>query len=380
LPVIGLPGMSTLEVAAGTPIGFDPTRERPLVSAEPMAALEEAVTRAVRRTPCLVSFSGGRDSSLVLAACVRAARAQGAPPPVAAILRYPELPETDEGKWQELVLEHLGLGNRLVVEITHELDFVGTNATAQLRRHGVLFPANGHSLVPLLPHAAGGSVLLGLGGDELFNNHRWTNLNEALSRRRRPEPRDLARLAAASLPGRLRGTLLARKRRRERRWLRPPAARLVRVLERRAADEPLRFDRAVEKSARSRVLAVALESLGRLGRSGGVEVEAPLLDPRFVAALARAGGARGWGDRSATMRAVAGGLLPDELLDRRDKALFNATFFGEATRRFAEEWSGQGVDTSLVDPDALRQTWLEPDPDFRSALLLQLAWLRDHGR
>jgi asparagine synthase (glutamine-hydrolysing) len=79
------------------------------------------------------------------------------------------------------------------------------------------------------------------------------------------------------------------------------------------------------------------------------------------------------------MRAIVGDALPDATLGRRDKAQFDATYFGAATRRFAKTWTGGGIDNSLVDPDALRREWLEPKPDFRSALLLQIAWLHDHG-
>jgi hypothetical protein len=55
-----------------------------------------------------------------------------------------------------------------------------------------------------------------------------------------------------------------------------------------------------------------------------VRIEAPLLHPRFVAAVSRAGGSRGWGGRSEAMHAIAGEALPDAILDRRDKARFDA--------------------------------------------------------
>ena len=49
-----------------------------------------------------------------------------------------------------------------------------------------------------------------------------------------------------------------------------------------------------------------------------------LAEPGFVAAVARAGGARGRAGQTEAMRAVAGGIPPDALIDRRDKAIFNA--------------------------------------------------------
>lgn len=371
-------GLSPLEVAAGLPIGLEPRVPLPVVTRDPMAALVEVVSAAVRRPPCCVAFSGGRDSSLLLAAAMRASEEQGSPHPVAVTIRYPHAPATDEREWQELVLDWLGVDQRIVIEVTDELDFVGPIAQGELARRGVVFPPNSHTFAPLLPHAVGGSLLVGVGGDELLDNHRWTPLNDVLAGRRRPEARDAARLAVALLPGRIRGRTLERRTRLERPWLQPRAAREVRALERRAADEPLRFDRAVEREARSRVLTVSLAGFGRLGEGAKVSIEAPLLDSLFVAALARAGGARGWGHRVATMQAIATGALPEALLQRRDKAEFNLSFFGEATRTFARDWSGGGLDTAVVDPDALRRVWRGPDPDFRSAMLLQQAWLHDH--
>ncbi len=372
------PGMSELEVAAGAPVGLDPPIVIEDVPEDPMAALEAAVSDAVAAPPCYVAFSGGRDSSLVLAGAVRVARRDGHPLPIAATMRFERGSEAEEDSWQELVLEHLGLDERIIVDITHELDFVGPVATAELLRRGPLFPPNSHSMAPLLARVAGGSLLVGAGGDEVLGYHRWTNLNDGLAGRRKPVLRDVGRLGVAALPARMQRRLLARRDAVARPWLRAEAERAVRSLERSVGEEPIRFDRAVLWASRRRITTVGRGSLAILGQASGVRVEAPLLDPRFVSALARAGGARGWGDRSATMRAIADGVLPDALLDRRDKAAFNATFFGDSTRRFAAEWSGSGVDPSLVDRDALRLEWSDKSPNYFSAMLLQLAWLHDN--
>jgi asparagine synthase (glutamine-hydrolysing) len=294
-------------------------------------------------------------------------------------LRYPTAPEAEESAWQKLVLEYLGAPNQVVIDITHELDFVGPVATTQLLEYGVLFPPNSHTIAPLLASSTGGTLLLGVGGDELLGSGYWTRMNDVLARRRRPELRDPARLALIMLPGSLRRAWFARRYGHNRPWLRTSAARNVRALERRWFDEPLRTDRAIDMAARSRILAVCMASLRHLGRALDVRVEAPLIDRRFVAALARAAGARGWGNRHATMRAIAEGDLPDALIERRDKAEFTGTHFGQHTRQFAEHWSGGGLDPDLVDVDALRQMWLSPQPNVRTALLLQLAWLHDHA-
>jgi asparagine synthase (glutamine-hydrolysing) len=370
--------MTALDVAVGAPIGFGPDVRLPSVTTAPLVALEEAVAAAVRRTPCCVAFSGGRDSSLVLAAAVRAAAKEYCPQPIALTVRFRGESASDESAWQDLVLDHLGVTDRIVLDVDDELDLVGPVATRELHRRGALFPANSHGLAPLVEHASGGSLLVGLGGDELLSGHRWTRVNDVLAGRQRPGPRDVGRIVVATLPGMLRARVLRSRRQLEPpRWLRSAAAQRLRRIERAGPDEPVRFDRVVPHAARARTVLVAAESLKRL--SGDVSIEAPLLDPRFVAALASAGGARGWGGRAAAMRAIVGDALPDAILGRRDKAHFDATYFGAATRRFAKTWTGGGIDPSLVDPDALRSEWLEPKPDFRSALLLQIAWLHDHG-
>jgi asparagine synthase (glutamine-hydrolysing) len=78
------------------------------------------------------------------------------------------------------------------------------------------------------------------------------------------------------------------------------------------------------------------------------------------------------------MNALAGDLLPANVLGRTSKAYFNRVFFGEHTRAFAASWSGEGLDERLIDPEALRREWLSEVPDFRTSLLLQSAWLADH--
>jgi hypothetical protein len=61
-------------------------------AADPVAELERAVVCALRRPPCLVSFSGGHDSSLVLAAAVRAAQRERLPAPVPVTWRVRDAP------------------------------------------------------------------------------------------------------------------------------------------------------------------------------------------------------------------------------------------------------------------------------------------------
>ena len=138
------------------------------------------------------------------------------------------------------------------------------------------------------------------------------------------------------------------------------------------------MDRHVAHAARWQSVSFAVRDVGRIAAASGVEFHAPLVDPRFMASLASAGGWRGFGGRSATLAALFGEGLPHDIFSRRDKAEFNEVFFADETRRFAESWSGGGVEQSVVDPERLRRAWLHPG-DYRSAMLLQSAWLHDYG-
>jgi asparagine synthase (glutamine-hydrolysing) len=64
--------------------------------ADPVTELERVVVPALRRPPCLVSFSGGHDSSLVLAAAARAARRERLPAPIPVTWRVRDAPAAEE--------------------------------------------------------------------------------------------------------------------------------------------------------------------------------------------------------------------------------------------------------------------------------------------
>jgi asparagine synthase (glutamine-hydrolysing) len=72
-------------------------------------------------------------------------------------------------------------------------------------------------------------------------------------------------------------------------------------------------------------------------------------------------------------------LLSDDVLRRVSKATFAGVFWGPASREFAAEWDGAGLDARWVDADTLRAAWLEPTPVYGSALPLHAAWLARHG-
>ena len=218
-------GLSALELAGGYVGGLDASVPHALPSVPPgltpLEALEEAVLPALARARCFVSFSGGRDSSLVLAAATMAARRHGHHPPVPVSLRFRGSETSDESEWQELVVRHLGLGDWRRLEFDDELDYVGPVAAAAHDRHGVLHPFNAHFHVPVFEQAAGGIVLTGSGGDDLFLAWRWQREAQILAGRERPRPSDLRRLAYFAAPLRVRRAAVARVAGRKYGWLSP---------------------------------------------------------------------------------------------------------------------------------------------------------------
>ena len=95
-------------LVAGPYVNADPLPPAP-DTRSPRQVLEDVIVANLARTPCVVSFSGGRDSSSVLATAVAVARREGIPLPVPVSLRFPGTPSTDETEWQELVIRHLGV-------------------------------------------------------------------------------------------------------------------------------------------------------------------------------------------------------------------------------------------------------------------------------
>lgn len=339
------------------------------------AALEQAMLPALARPPCFVSFSGGRDSSAILAVAVEVARRHGLDDPVPAILRFPGVPETDETSWQELVLSHLRVDAKEVIELGDELDALGLTATEVLRRDGLRWPANGYLHAPILDRARGGSMLTGAGGDELLGTAAARHVL-VLRRRAGPRPRDVIALARPAVPRRLRA--LARRARTAppTPWLTDAGATdLNRALARDDVAWPHRWDRSVAHWYRSRAFAALDGAFATMAQERDVTVVNPFLNPPVLAALAAAGGPSGFASRGDAMTQLFGGLLPEKVLTRETKAAFTRAFWGPETKAFAAAWSGAGVDEGRVDVAALRREWLSEQPHFQTILLLHNGWL-----
>jgi hypothetical protein len=377
--------MSPTEVVLGYVFGHDGTLPPPKdPEATPRQALEAVVRTALLRPPCGVAFSGGRDSSTVLAIATHVARRDGLPEPVPITRVFPAIAESDEAQWQEAVVRHLGLGDWHRVVIDDELDVVGPIAATHLLAHGVVWPPAIAGDVPLVEAVPGGSVIDGEGGDDVLGvaNHRVAPVT-GLLRSPRPLRRNRLRPALVVLaPARVRG----RQERRRRGahpmpWLRPAAGELLlATLEDAERESPLSFSASVRMVPRRRAQLLAASNRRTMAQARGVELTSPLLQPDFVHAIARNEGRLGRGDRTAVLRSLVPDLLPDEVLARTTKATFNTAYMGRHTRAFAEAWTGDGVDHELVDADELRRAWLLERPMPPTAALLQAAWLHSVRR
>lgn len=374
--------LTPLEIAAGVVVGEDPTSP-PLprnVGGAPRAHFEDALLPMLQRQPCCVTFSGGRDSSAVLAVAVHVARREGLPEPIPITLRYPDVPEADEDEWQEMVIRHLGVTEWEHIEITDELDFLGPTATDLLSRHGLIWPPNTQTQVPPARIARGGSILTGWEGDGLFGAWRRTELGDILAGRRRARPRDVLRFGYAYGPPALRRARMKRREMVSHPWMTEQADREFALAWIRGnAEEPATWAARVRWWARRRYVGMVCRALEKVGADHDVLFGHPLTDRRFVASLADLGGVAGLGDRTRIMDLLFGDLLPREVIARRTKATFAVPFWGPATREFTSRWGGDGVDTSIVDVDGLKETWSQPVPDTRTATLVHSVWLRTSG-
>ncbi len=374
-------GMTALDLACGVPLGFTPAAPLPRVAPVPFDRIFE---RAIERlyaggSTLFVGFSGGRESAVALAFCVDYARRHGLADPVPVTLRHPALDTADDLEAQERIIAHLGVHDWVRVPSSEELDLIGPMAAPLLRQVGVFWPFAAYTMAPLFEQAKGSTFVLHTGIMDFFSFWRWAPLAGVLAGHRRPTAQDFALALATVMPVPIRAWL-ARRRGipAPMPWMRPHAER--RALESftgRRASVPIRFDRAVMTEITHRCFSGGYASFQAIGHALGTSVISPLYEYETLAAVARAGGWRGFGNRQETLKRFAGHLLPPGSLAGRPGADRNPLLFGERSRAFAANWSGEGFDTELIDVQALRQTWLSPRPDARTGGLLQYAWLRE---
>jgi asparagine synthetase B (glutamine-hydrolysing) len=374
-------GLTGLEIAAGQllepgePILLEPGHD------DPRAEIERALTRALLRPPCVISFSGGRDSSALLALAAAIARREGLDPPVALTQRFPDAPATLEDDWQERAIAHIGVADWIRLDHRDDaFDVVGPIARKVLERHGPGHPSNAHFVVPMLEHARGGTIVTGLDGDSLFGGWYWGRAVRVLAGRLRPRPRDVLRVAHLLAPAPVRR---AARGHRAGSHLRPPWLSAAAVPEfrrlRAASVQPRRSDRYVGSLLASRHFQLMRRQLDLISSPAEVTMEHPFLDPAVLAAYATWSGRLGRGTRTDVMRALFGDLLSAEALSRSGKARFGDVYLASHTREFGATWDGSGIDPELVDADALRAVIARPNGETRHGVLVQWLWWATRG-
>lgn len=348
----------------------------------PRAVLEKILEDLLAGGPVCVTFSGGRDSSAVLAVARHVARVHGMDPPRPITLRYPGLPETDESDWQDLVIRHLGLeAEWIIVDCSKPSTYLGDAARDGLRRRGLVWPPALQLDAPELLIAEGATLLTGEGGDEVLGARRITPLSLLVHFRRRPSRQLLGWTAQELVPRRLNSAAQQRS------LSLSPLAEVLTPVGRRelarlhtlADRRPLSWAGETRRMVEQRVPRVLAHNYQLVADEHDVRLGHPLQDARFLHALADAGGRWGYAGRTDAMRAIFADVLPDELLRRSTKASFGSARWGETERAFARSWDGSGIPTDLLDVEALRAHWLADYPQGATAAALHAAWLHSEG-
>jgi asparagine synthetase B (glutamine-hydrolysing) len=369
-----------LEIAAGAVVGFlEESPELPVERLQPRVVVAQIIRDALLTGPCYVSFSGGRDSSVILAIALDVARREGFPAPVPITNRYLGVSGAEEDYWQNLVIQYLGIKEWVILERREDADLLGPAGSEGLRRFGVLWPAPIFLAKPLEETARGGTVVTGEGGDEYLGNRRLSALRRALQNPFAVR-RGLSEAAGAMIPT----ELIRRSRKRTFAldtvpWLKSPYRETF--LDQLADEmvEPRSSRRALARLLARKSPAMGSVNRAAVARQRNVRYVDPLSHPRLAASIAWKYGRLGPAGRTQVLRQEFGTLLPDEIISRNSKAFFNHVYFGAGTRAFVAGWDGTGVDPSMVDADRLRQAWQEPLIDSQTALLLQSAWLHQNS-
>jgi asparagine synthase (glutamine-hydrolysing) len=366
------------------PLGLDPVPVLERTGGDPRIALQKVMVGALSRPPCLVSFSGGRDSSALLSVAVAVARQHGLALPVPATLVFPQSEATREDEWQTTVLTHLGVSDWVRIEVRDELDAVGPVATAAMARHGLLWPFNVHFHIPIFERAAGGTVITGFGGDELARASVSARAERVLMGRQRPNKGDPLVVGLAAAPRFVRRRVYQGRARRElagQPWLTARSQDLI-ASEIGASDAllPMGWGAKLRRWIwRDRYFRVCRQTFRMLGADHDVRVVHPFVEEQVLESLADLGGFAGFGSRTDFVAALFGDLLPEEVVSRPTKAAFTDPLWTAGAKSFAERWSPVDLVGDLVDGARLKDHWMGPDRNLLSTTLLQLAWIDELG-
>ncbi|NHC15334.1 asparagine synthase-related protein [Motilibacter deserti] len=376
--------LTPFEVAAGWVPGFDRLTPWP-ADVDPGTArhaFEQAVLRALLRPPCVIAFSGGRDSSAILAVAVKVADREGLPRPIAATHDFTGRGNADETRWQELLIKDLGLTDWVRIPDTGSFDVLGERALNVLRTYGLVWPPLGHTHSPLWELARGGSFLTGEGGDEVMMERRVSVFTGTWQRRPRPSRRLLEGMVESGAPSFVRRRRLRRfvEAHDEHPWMQPgPREDYYRRLTEDRVAEPFRWSDSVRRAPARRAVLRYIANVNKVAGAMDVECHYPFLDRAFVEAWARECGTWGFASRRESTDKLFGDVLHPEVVSRVGKARFNEVAVDELSRDFARSWSGAGADPELVDAEVLRKIWIEPNAHAASMSMLHAAWLAENG-
>lgn len=377
---MSLPPLDALERFSGLVAGRRRTPPPPPAPAIPGGArdvLEALLLDALSRPPCHIAFSGGRDSSAVLAVAVAVARRHGLPMPIPLTAEYDD-PATKETDWQELVIAHLGLQDVWErFHVTDELDVLGPFAVNALQRHGQFWPPNAHSMYNFTGRIRGGTMVTGGGGDEVLTHWRWGRAPVRETLAMRPVKRAVKWTAFYAIPPTVRQRLQPPRVTIMLPWLTPAATQ--ELMGRFKRPRTATWGADVEIYLDGRYWELVRSALDTFAADDDVRLVEPFYDPRFARALVAEAPRGGFPDRTTAFRTLFSDVLPDEVLARTTKAGFNAVGWGPQARAFAESWDGTGLDPDVVVPEAVQAAWLEEVPDVRCVGPLYAAWLARAG-
>jgi asparagine synthetase B (glutamine-hydrolysing) len=335
------------------------------------------ITKRLDSRPCYVEFSGGCDSSLVLAAAVRACRRIDHDPPIPITYRYPLLPVTHENDYQDAMLSYLNM-SATVFEITNEFDLLGPAAQRGLREFGVVwlapFVASGDVYRSLEP----GLFLSGEGGDEVLGPRRIAGMYRAAEAFRRGKFSSVAGNVMATFGPRPIRTRRINRGAAVSPWI--AESERVRFAQqvRRVFNPPLLPGSFADYYLQMPTVLLARSQLEAIAAWTGHTFSAPLMDPEFVHAVGDLTPAAQLRNRYRVLRYHFSEQLPPIILNRLSKSYMQSVAINDHAREFARHWDGQ-IGDSVVDADLLRAHWLQEDQDNVSAstyLLLQSAWLQ----
>lgn len=377
MKTVPLQDLDPLEIHSGIVLGRrrnGATLDPPDVQESPRDVLDAILLEALSKPPCTVLFSGGRDSSVIMAAAVDVARRHGLPEPVPLTMRS-QHPATSESQWQEMMIRHLGVEDWVRVEESADLDALGDIATETIRRFGVYWPSNAHSLRYFARIAEPGTLITGGGGDELFSPWPARRLPLKVLARRRPWSRAAKSIAVHQLPPPLRRrVLVSRIGVSAPRWLREDAAQELKRRFETETDWPLTWPAGLRAGLATRYTELVRTALDAFAREEGMRLIEPFYDARMITAVANVGPKEGYRSRGDALGRLFPGLLPPEALSRSTKAHFTGLAWGPRAQAFAAAWDGSGLDDGLVDVNEVRAEWARERPSALSLGCLHQAW------